>query len=141
VEFFMGPWKDDRIIFRRYGFKFFNTGPARIAGVDLSLGGQNQVNSFLKYTFFFAYSFTNPKMLEPDFIFTETGTKKYNYGNTSSDTTGRIMKYRLEHVIKADLDFTFFNKIRFWVVKTYSLPFNNSITKNEEDFFYEHYFS
>jgi len=114
IEFFMGPWlppEEEKSEFKRYGFRFFNTGPARIIGVDLSLAGQNQVNSFLKYTFFFAYSYTNPKVLDPDFIYTKTSTKEYNYYNTSTDTTGRIMKYRLEHVIKADLDFTFFDML------------------------------
>ncbi len=118
VEFFLGPWltiEQEPNLFKRYGFSFFNTGPARIAGVDLSVAGEAKVTEKIKYSFYFAYAFTNPKVIDTSHIFysivSPDGRFRYDYKytNTSTETDGQIMKYRIEHVLKADLNFTFFD--------------------------------
>ena len=112
VEFFLGPWLDPKLqpsALKRYGFEFFNTGNARIAGVDLSIMGQAKMGKNFKYSFYFAYTYSNPKVLDTNYVFVETAAKAYDYMNTSSDVTGQIMKYRLEHVLKADINMTFFD--------------------------------
>lgn len=135
VEFFLGPWltrEQELNPLKRYGFKFFNTGPARITGVDLSIGGEGKMGKQVKYTLLFNYAYTNPKVLDTGFVFTETATKAYTYNNTSSDTSGRIMKYRIEHILKADLDFIIYDM--------FTVGFSSqfySLMKNVDKFFYE----
>ncbi|MDR1878700.1 MAG: TonB-dependent receptor, partial [Bacteroidales bacterium] len=132
VEFFLGPWLTSEMnVLNRYGFKFFNTGEARIAGVDLSIGGKAKMTRYLAYSFYFAYTYSNPKVLDTNYIFTETTSKAYDYLNTSSDVSGQIMKYRLEHVFKVDLNFTFFDCFSFGGSAQYY-----SLMKNVDQFFY-----
>ncbi|HOS16356.1 MAG TPA: TonB-dependent receptor [Bacteroidales bacterium] len=135
VEFFLGPWltrEQELNPLKRYGFKFFNTGPARIAGVDLSVGGEGKMGKQVKYTLLINYAYSNPKVLDTGFVFTETATKAYTYINTSSDTNGQIMKYRIEHILKADLDFKFFDMFSIGVSTQFY-----SLMKNVDKFFYE----
>jgi outer membrane receptor for Fe3+-dicitrate len=56
----------------------------------------------------------------------------YTYNNTSTSTAGNIMKYRLEHVLKADVDFTFFDFVSLGVSTQYY-----SSMKNIDRCFYE----
>ncbi|MBO4739395.1 MAG: TonB-dependent receptor [Bacteroidales bacterium] len=134
VEFFLGPWVSPDVepsIIKRYGFKFFNTGPARIAGVDISIAGEGHIGKHVKYIPFFAYSYTNPKVEDTGYVFTSTKTKDYTYMNTSSDVDGQIMKYRIAHILKFDLDFKFFDIFTIGgSIQYYSLM------KNVDHFFY-----
>jgi len=134
VEFFMGPWNTKATTaLRQFGFKFFNTGPARIAGIDMSLAGEAKLSRKVKMTLYLAYTYSNPKVLDTGYIFEETPTKKYNYANTSSDTAGQIMKYRLEHVAKADLSFTLYDIFSVGASAQYY-----SLMKNVDMFFYKY---
>ncbi|MDR1793707.1 MAG: TonB-dependent receptor [Bacteroidales bacterium] len=135
VEFFMGPWltaEQEPVAAKRYGFKNFNTGPAQIAGIDASLMGQgNWFNDDLKFNYFFAYSFTQPTVMDTDFIFVTTATMDYDYTNTSSDPENLMMKYRIEHVFKGDIGITLFDIFSVGgSVQYYSLM------KNVDKFFY-----
>lgn len=134
VEFFLGPWltkEQEPSVFKRYGFKFFNTGPARIMGVDCNLGGEGKIGKNVDYTLYFAYAYTNPKVEDTAYIFTSTLTQNYNYNSTSSNTDNFIMKYRIEHILKADIDFKFFKLFSIGgSVQYYSLM------KNVDQFFY-----
>ena len=134
VEFFLGPWLPKEIEpnpWLRYGFEFFNTGPARIMGFDLSTAGELKLNKKFKTAYYIAYTYCNPKVLDTNYIFVTTSTKEYNYINTSSDVSGYIMKYRLEHVLKADLSVTLFNCFSIGVSAQYY-----SLMKNVDGFFY-----
>jgi iron complex outermembrane receptor protein len=134
VEFFLGPWltpEQEPNVFDRYGFSFFNTGPAQITGIDLSIGGEAKMTNYLKYSFYFAYTFSHPKVLDTSYVFTVTPSKEYNYVNTSSDAANQIMKYRLEHVFKVDLDITLFDCFTFGASTQYY-----SLMKNVDGFFY-----
>ena len=132
VEFFMGPWlESEPTPLLRYGFKFFNTGPARIAGIDMSLAGEAKLGRKVKMTVYCAYTYSNPKVLDTNYVFVETLSKEYNYANTSSEVAGQIMKYRLEHVLKADLSFTIFDIFSLGASAQYF-----SLMKNVDMFFY-----
>ena len=136
VEFFMGPWNPDpneTSALRQFGFKFFNTGPARIMGVDMSLAGEAKLGRKVKMTLYIAYTYSNPKVLDTNYVFAKTPTKEYTYSNTSSDITGQIMKYRLEHVCKADLGFTIFDVFSVGASAQYF-----SLMKNVDLFFYSY---
>jgi hypothetical protein len=82
---------------------------------------------------YFAYTYSNPKILDTSFVFAETPTKRYNYNNTSSNDTGQIMKYRLEHVLKADLSFTIFDIFSIGASAQYF-----SLMRNVDMFFYSY---
>ena len=134
VEFFMGPWLDPALEpdhTKRYGFKFFNTGPAQIMGVDLSTAGEAKINKKFKASYYFAYAYCQPKVLDTTYIFTETISMVYKYNNTSSDVSNNIMKYRLEHVLKADISVTLFDCFSIGVSAQYY-----SLMKNVDRFFY-----
>ncbi len=134
VEFFLGPWltpEQEPKPFYRYGFKFFNTGQARIMGVDANIAGEGKISKHVKYTLYLAYSYTNPKVEDTTKIFTSTSTNDYYYLNTSSCTDGYIMKYRIEHLLKADLDFNFFDIFSVGATIQYY-----SLMKNVDNFFY-----
>ena len=59
------------------------------------------------------YTYSVPIALDPNLVYyehIETGTgnlRQYTFNNTSSDTSGYILKYRIQHLGKADLQFTF----------------------------------
>ena len=134
VEFFLGPWltaEQEPKPFYRYGFKFFNTGQARIMGVDANIAGEGNIGKKVKYTLYFAYSYTNPKVIDTNKIFTSTMTNDYCYMNTSSDTNGQIMKYRIEHMLKLDFNFKFFDLFSVGMNAQYY-----SLMKNVDNFFY-----
>ena len=132
VEFFMGPWlPSEPTPAKQYGFKFFNTGPARIMGTDLSLGGEVKIIKNLKMSYFFAYTYCHPQVLDTNKEFTSTASMTYTYVNTSTDASNQIMKYRLEHVLKADLGVTIFDCVSVgFSIQHYSLM------KNVDRFFY-----
>ncbi|MCL2131003.1 MAG: TonB-dependent receptor [Lentimicrobiaceae bacterium] len=134
VEFFMGPWLSPEIEpdhTLRYGFKFFNTGPAKIVGIDVSTAGEAKIGRKVKASYYFAYTYCQPKVLDTNYVFIETASKSYNYVNTSSDAENQIMKYRLEHVLKADLSVTLFDCFSVGASAQYY-----SLMKNVDYFFY-----
>ena len=137
VEFFFGPWltpEQERNLFRRYGFKFLNTGEAAIMGIDASLAIEAKISKKVKMSLFVAYAFTNPKVLDTARVFHRLEKLDYNYTykNSSTDTTGQIMKYRIEHLAKADMDFTFYNLVTVGISAQYY-----SQMRNIDYFFYE----
>jgi iron complex outermembrane receptor protein len=136
VEFFMGPWNPDpneTSALKKFGFKFFNTGPAQIMGIDASLGGEAQLGKKVKMTVYLAYTYSQPKVLDTSYVFTDTAVSgAYNFRNTSSDTATQIMKYRLEHVMKADLSLTIFNIFTVGASAQYY-----SMMRNVDNFFYD----
>jgi len=115
VEFNFGVW-GDALVTKSTGFKFLNTGPARIYGADLTVAGEGQLFRNLDLSVLMGYTYSVPQALEPNLVYYEhfeQGTHKtryYTYNNTSSDTTGSILKYRLQHLVKSDFQFTYRKK-------------------------------
>lgn len=98
-EFAFAQWPGEGI-----GFKFFNTGDARIRGVDASFFIQAKIKKQLSIDFMAGYTYSLPQTTEPRYNYFEQGNIKLNYSNTSSDTTDYILKYRVQHMVKADLN-------------------------------------
>jgi len=95
MEFTFGPWVPTDL-----GFKSINVGPTLIQGAEISLTGggtwrKNDIKVLLGYTY------ADPQNLQPDFVYT-TGVP-LTYKSSSTDTSGKILKYRNRHLIKADL--------------------------------------
>ena len=109
IEFFMGPWNtDEKAKFaERFGFKFFNTGLATITGAESSMGLEIAAADYLKFQLQANYTYSLPVCKEPEKIYTSTSSKEYKYSNSSSNTEGNILKYRIQHMAKLDLDIRF----------------------------------
>ena len=117
IEFSVGPWGSSDIILERYGYKFLNIGPAKVNGIDFSLMGEGKISKNIKYTLMFSYTWSNPTTKKPSYkyyIYQEKPDAPeyfYSHKNTSSDFSRNVLKYRIEHMIKLDLEFAFFKKL------------------------------
>jgi len=63
-----------------------------------------------------SYTWSNPVTKDPELIYytykpsPEFTPVQQSHQNTSSDTTRNVLKYRIEHMMKLDIEFTFFKK-------------------------------
>lgn len=99
AEFAFAVWPGEGI-----GFKFFNTGDARIRGFDGSFFIQAKIKKQLTIDLMAGYTFSLPQTLEPRYRYYDQGGTVLSYSSTSSDTTDYILKYRVQHMVKADLN-------------------------------------
>lgn len=110
VEFNFGYWGMNLTNpTKNVGFKFFNTGPARIYGIDLSAVGEGKLFGDVNLSAMAGYTYSIPQAKDPDYIFYNNPynpKNSLNYLNTSSDTNGYILKYRVQSLLKADLQVT-----------------------------------
>ncbi len=134
VEFNFGYWGMNPNPTKNVGFKFFNTGPARIYGIDASLAGEGSLTRDLSLSAMVGYTYSIPEALDPNYVFyvnPNTPNNPLTYITTSSDTTGHILKYRVQSLLKADVQIT-------W--KRFSTGFGGryyGFMKNIDKFFYE----
>jgi outer membrane receptor protein involved in Fe transport len=118
IEFSMGPWNPDITIAlqKRYGFKFLNIGPAKVNGIDFSLMGEGKITKHIKYTLSVSYTWSNPTTKDPKFIYCiwqsnpEDTPDTMSFVRKSSDISRNVLKYRIEHMFKFDIEFTLFKK-------------------------------
>ena len=108
VEFNFGYWGLNPKLNKDAGFKFFNTGPARIYGIDASVGGEGDLVKNLNLAVIVGYTYSVPEALDPNYVFyvNPNTHKSLTYNNTSSDTTGNILKYRVQSMLKTDVQIT-----------------------------------
>lgn len=101
MEFTFAQWGTFADPLGGFGFKSVNIGPSLIQGMEISLiaGGKWKQNDF---RFLTGYTYSDPVNLEPDLVFSTPLGSSYTYKSTSSDTSGKILKYRNRHLIKAD---------------------------------------
>jgi iron complex outermembrane receptor protein len=131
IEFSMGAWGSSPNPAKRFGYKFLNIGPAKVNGIDASFMGEGRISKDVKYTLMASYTWSNPTTKDPALIYytykpkpdsPETG---YSFLNSSSDTTRNVLKYRIEHMVKLDLEFTFFKKFSLGGSLNYYSPMRN----------------
>ena len=111
IEYLFGVWDPTITI---VGFKFLNTGRSRVRGVDASIVGMSDEKKDFRVSYMVGYTYVDPKTLEPYLNYAEkidtegepTG-EHFNYTTTSEDTTKGMLKYRFNHMIKADLEFAY----------------------------------
>ena len=121
IEFSMGPWGNHPTNpIKRIGYKFLNIGPAKVTGIDISFIGEGKINKNVEYRFMTSYTWSNPITKNKNYTYYEdigvlesgeTLVKEYSFANTSSDAKRSVLKYRIEHMVKLDLEFTFFKKM------------------------------
>lgn len=75
------------------GFRAENAEQARILGAELTFASEGKIGEVTLRTLL-GYTYMNPKSLNND----------STYLTTSSDTVGRLLKYRFEHLAKADFE-------------------------------------
>ena len=91
------------------GFKSVNTGRARVDGAELSLTGSGQVGK-VAVDLLAGYTYTHPISLTPNVAYAKAQNSDLSengditYKNTSSDTSGNVLKYRMQHLVRADLN-------------------------------------
>ncbi|MEI7661750.1 MAG: TonB-dependent receptor [Bacteroidota bacterium] len=134
VEFNFGYWGMNPMLNKDAGFKFFNTGPARIYGIDGSIAGEGDIARNLNLSVMVGYTYSVPMALDTKYVFyvnPNTPDKPLTYTSTSSDTTGHILKYRVQSLLKADVQVT-------W--KKFATGFGGryyGYMKNIDKFFYD----
>ena len=109
VEFNFGLWGHSADFSKNAGFKFFNTGPAQIYGIDCTVAGEGEIAHNLNLNLLFGYSYSVPQSLAPNYEFySSKNPNDYNtYLKSSSDTNGHILKYRIQSLLKTDLEITY----------------------------------
>lgn len=131
VEFNFGSWGMNKNPDKNIGFKFFNTGPARIYGIDAALNAEGNIARNLNLGVMVGYTYTIPESKDPHYVFYKDKKNNYTYITTSSDTSGYILKYRVQSLLKADVQLT-------W--KKFSTGFGGrfyGFMKNIDRFFYD----
>lgn len=112
IEYLFGSWDTSVALF---GFKFVNTGDSRVTGADVSLVLSTPQDWKLQITALLGYTYILPVSLTPDYTYAQTkaifgfnDTLK-SYKNSSMDTTNNILKYRFQHMVKADVEVSISN--------------------------------
>ena len=124
IEFNFGIWGNG-MINKSIGFKFLNTGPAQIYGADFTFGGEGKLFRNLDLSALVGYTYTMPQALNPNEIYytnyeSSTGkTREYTYNNTSTDTYKNVLKYRIQNLVKSDLQFTYKKRLSAGVTGRY----------------------
>ncbi len=111
IEYLFGAWDPT---FTLVGFKFLNTGRSRVRGIDASIVGMSDEKKNFRVSYMVGYTYVDPKTLDPHYNYAEkndiegkpTG-EQYNYSTTSEDTTTGMLKYRFNHMVKADLEIAY----------------------------------
>jgi outer membrane receptor protein involved in Fe transport len=130
IEFTFGPWGNHTIEFGGivlpdvlnhaddiFGFMSVNTGKAMVRGIDGSVMGQGKLGS-VTVNLLFGYTYVLPQTLDPEDIYAIPALKEvvtpeyYNFGdityqNTSSYNENNLLKYRVEHQLKLDIEGTY----------------------------------
>ena len=98
MEFTFGQWGPIVPPAFGIGFKTLNTGKTSVQGVESNLLFDGEYRG-IKLQGFVGYTYSVSRALEPTKVIEQSAT----YRNTSSDTTNDILKYRPQHLVKADL--------------------------------------
>ncbi len=128
VEFCMGPWANTDLslpIYQRMGYKFLNVGGARVTGLDIAVMGEGKMGKNTTYRLMASYTWSNPISTEPDYVYYQEGNIDYSFNTTSSDKERKVLKYRIEHMAKLDLEFTVQKRFVFGMSGTYYSSMRN----------------
>jgi iron complex outermembrane receptor protein len=108
IEYNYALWAPDSA-----GFKFVNTGDARVRGLDFSLAGQGNISHYVGLNILAGYTYILPQSVDPHFVYAVENPgegfipKQLDYINTSTDTTNYILKYRFQNLFKIDAEVSY----------------------------------
>lgn len=109
IEFNAGVWGTSPNFADNIGFKFLNTGPARVTGIDFSVSAMGEIAKDFSITLLAGYTYSHPITLKPDLVYAYSnayGDSAYSYRSSSTDQSG-LLKYRIEHLGKLDIEFNY----------------------------------
>ncbi len=95
-----------------FGASSRNVNRARISGIDMTLAGKGKIGK-LGISVLAGYTYMNPKPIDTDSAYLNTFsslTTNYTYDRTldlNSDTVSDNLKYRFNHLFKADIQFEY----------------------------------
>ena len=125
IEFCLGPFKPDKPPGEPgFGFKFFNTGPAQIYGTEAQIAGQGRIGRYFEYMLNLGYTYSLPQALDPNYIYAKVDNFDYSLNSFSLQLLSsfeelpykmakNLLKYRIQHVGKADVNITFIKRFSF----------------------------
>jgi iron complex outermembrane receptor protein len=112
IEFTFGQWVEEATVDNLFGlgFRSLNTGQSRITGYEISLIGQGKIGE-VNIQALCGYTYTRPVSLSPNLVYGETVSQdivfpENTYLSTSSNNSNNILKYRLQHLVRADIEST-----------------------------------
>jgi len=87
------------------GFGSLNIGKTQVTGIDGSIMGFGKIGK-TQISVLGGYTYSNPVSLEKSLAYPikSLDNKFVTYAGSSSDSTGNLLKYRLQHLLKADVE-------------------------------------
>lgn len=86
------------------GFASLNIGRTQVTGVDASVAGQGEIGK-TTISLLTGYTYSLPIALEPNLPYpVQLSGKPLTYAASSSDSSGYLLKYRFQHIFKADVE-------------------------------------
>jgi len=132
IEFVAAQWGTFSDPLFGFGFRSVNIGPSQVWGIDASIMGTGQFTKDFGMNVLVGYTYSNPTVLDPDFVYATSNTGAELTNRNTSDTANakpNEMKYRFRHLVRADLEFNY-KKFSFGVSARY-----NSFMRNVDNIF------
>lgn len=112
IEYTFAAWDEVKIIspteITGIGFKPVNVGETEIKGFEIAAALEGELSKKLRFRFLGGYTFILPQVVNPNYAFTQDyNGNDLTYTLSSSDTTNRILKYRYQDIVKADLQINY----------------------------------
>ncbi len=109
IEFTFGQWGNPATsqLFG-FGFRSLNTGNSQVTGAEVSVIGTGELKGW-NINLLAGYTFTKPISKTPDYVYGDSSfdpefTNPLTFLSTSSDSTNNILKYRMQHLVRADVE-------------------------------------
>jgi len=134
IEFTFAQWGSFSDPLFGLGFRSINIGKSRVWGAEASIMGTGKLTKDLTMNVLIGYTYTNPKVDNPNLVYGEDSQGKQLTNRNTSDTInnpkGDMLKYRFHHLVRADVEFVY-KKLMVGVSCRY-----NSMMKNVDNAFY-----
>lgn len=133
IEFTFGQWASP-IGNPLYGlgFRSLNTGSSQVTGVELTTIGTGKLGP-VELNLLAGYTYTRPVSMSPDYAYADGNFGEeelpVTYLSTSYDTTNHVLKYRMQHTVRGDVE----TNVGQWMIGL-SYRFNTPIRNIDKAF-------
>lgn len=92
-----------------FGFKSLNIGNSTVWGIESTIMGTGEITKDLKVDVLLGYTYSNPRVDDPNYVYGMVGANNLTNAGTSDTMNAgpREMKYRYNHLVRADIEFTY----------------------------------
>ncbi len=119
IEFTFANWGKP-FTFDEIGFKPINVGKTKITGVELALAMEGEFSKDLKFRFLGGYTYALPLVLDSNLVFAKDNNgSELSYVTSSSNSKNGVLKYRYQHLAKADMQ-VFYKRINAGISVRYN---------------------